>query len=62
MKKLAMFLTLAATPALAHEGHAVMPGSGGHALAHLAMAGGAAAVVWLGVTLYRRAAERFGKD
>lgn len=62
MKKLAMFLAVAASPALAHEGHALMPGAGGHTLAHLAMAGGAAAVVWLAVALFRRSSERFGKD
>ncbi|SFJ08749.1 hypothetical protein [Celeribacter neptunius] len=47
MKKLTTLAILFATPALAHPGHAVLPGTEGHSLAHLAMASVAVAVIWL---------------
>ena len=53
MKKLAVALVLAATPALAHEGHAELPGAAGHTLAHIALAALAAAIVWGGMRIVK---------
>ncbi|WP_460274050.1 hypothetical protein [Celeribacter sp. ULVN23_4] len=36
-----------ATPMLAHDGHAVLPGAHGHAEAHAVMAVVAAVAIWL---------------
>ncbi|MBW6419216.1 hypothetical protein [Celeribacter sp. PS-C1] len=48
-----------AAPALAHEGHATLPGAEGHTEAHIVMVGVAAVVVWLIVnTVKARASKR----
>ncbi|WP_417260338.1 hypothetical protein [Celeribacter sp.] len=48
-----------ASPVLAHEGHATLPGAHGHTEAHLLIAALAVAVVWLAVnTIKGRKAKR----
>ncbi|TDE40276.1 hypothetical protein [Antarcticimicrobium sediminis] len=47
MKKIIALLSLMASPALAHSGHATLPGPAGHAEMHIAMAAAAIAVAWL---------------
>ncbi|WP_417808982.1 hypothetical protein [Thioclava sp.] len=47
MKKLIALMSLIASPAVAHSGHATLPGPAGHAETHLAMAAAAIAVAWL---------------
>ncbi|MQQ07271.1 hypothetical protein GFB49_02265 [Epibacterium sp. SM1979] len=53
MKKLAVVLATAATPALAHPGHAELPGAAGHTLAHILLAVLAAGIVWAGVQILK---------
>ena len=53
MKKLAVVLAAAATPALAHTGHAELPGAAGHTFAHIILAVLAAGIVWGGVQVLK---------
>jgi hypothetical protein len=52
MKKLIVVMSLFASPALAHSGHAVLPGPAGHAETHIAMAAAALAVAWLAIEMF----------
>lgn len=60
MKKLIVVLATVATPALAHTGHAELPGAAGHTLAHIVLAALAAGGVWGGVQILKswRASRR----
>ena len=44
MKKLIALMSLIASPAVAHPGHATLPGPAGHAETHIAMAAAASVV------------------